>query len=178
VLGNYMKAALHYKQPGEFGIYIGNAMLIFKIYRPNPGIMGRLREGWRDYLLHSTPPIGVVSGPANLLPREWQKGWRVCWAGDTEQIDLYFALCSSFERICEFDENGRRVNKTIACLKYGLELDGVISSCLVASGTRSLTEEEKRVFEENYGRLRQFARDEIEPLWQTTIDHSVLRSVP
>jgi len=32
VLGNYMKAALHYRLPGEFGIYIGNAMLIFDLY--------------------------------------------------------------------------------------------------------------------------------------------------
>ena len=31
VLGNYMKAALHYRLPGEFGIYIGNAMLIFDL---------------------------------------------------------------------------------------------------------------------------------------------------
>jgi dihydrodipicolinate synthase/N-acetylneuraminate lyase len=100
VLGNYVKAALHYKEPGEFGIYIGNAMLIFEMYRPSRGLMGRLREGWRDYLLHSTPPIGVVSGPANVMPCEWQKAWRVCWAGDEEMTDLYRDLCARFEEIC------------------------------------------------------------------------------
>src|SRR5262249_59309114 len=46
VIGNYTKAALHYKRPGEFGVYIGNAMLIFEMYRPKPGLLGRLREGW------------------------------------------------------------------------------------------------------------------------------------
>jgi dihydrodipicolinate synthase/N-acetylneuraminate lyase len=177
VLGNYLKAALHYKRPGEFGIYIGNAMLIFDIYRPGRGLIGRLREGWRDYLLHATPPVGVVSGPANVMPREWQKAWRVCWAGDIELIDLYLDLCSRFEKICEFEENGERINKTIACLKYGLELDGVISSSLVGRGTRPLTDEQKRIFNENYITLRQITRNEIDSLWQTIIDQSILKSV-
>jgi dihydrodipicolinate synthase/N-acetylneuraminate lyase len=167
VLGNYTKAALHYKQPGEFGIYIGNAMLIFEMYRPSEGFFGRLREGWRDYLLHSTPPIGVVSGPANVMPREWQKAWRVCWAGDEEQTGLYRDLCSRFEKICGFEENGRRMKKTIACLKYALELDGVISSSEVGRGTRSLTEDQKRIFSENYRALQERVRSECEALWRT-----------
>ncbi|HKX32626.1 MAG TPA: dihydrodipicolinate synthase family protein [Blastocatellia bacterium] len=176
VIGNYTKAALHYKQPGEFGIYIGNAMLIFEIYRPTQGLIGRLSEGWRDYLLHATPPIGVVSGPANLMPREWQKAWRVCWAGDVEMIDRYLKLCSWFEKICEFEEGGRRVNKTIACLKYGLKLDGVISSHLVGPGTGSLTDDQQQTFGENYRTLRQFAQGEIDSLWRTIVDQSSLKS--
>jgi dihydrodipicolinate synthase/N-acetylneuraminate lyase len=167
VLGNYTKAALHYKQPGEFGIYIGNAMLIFEIYRPSEGFFGRLREGWHDYLLHSTPPIGVVSGPANVMPREWQKAWRVCWAGDEEQTELYRDLCSRFEKICGFEENRRRMKKTIACLKYALELDGVISSSEVGQGTRPLTEDQKKIFSENYRALQERVRSESEALWQT-----------
>jgi len=34
VLGNYTKAAASFRERGEFGIYVGNAMLIFEIFRP------------------------------------------------------------------------------------------------------------------------------------------------
>ena len=172
VIGNYMKAALHYKLPGEFGIYIGNAMLIFEMYRPSHGLLGRVREGWRDHLLHDTPPIGVVSGPANCMPREWQKAWRVCWAGDDELTDVYQDLCSRFEEICGFDEGGRRVMKTIACIKYALEIDGVISSAAVGQGTRALSYEQKKFFSDNYHALRHHARKRIDANWQTVADRA------
>jgi dihydrodipicolinate synthase/N-acetylneuraminate lyase len=170
VIGNYTKAALHYKQPGEFGIYIGNAMLIFEMYRPSHGLLGRLREGWRDHLLHDTPPTGVVSGPANCLPREWQKAWRVCWAGDDELTDVYQDLCSRFEEICRFEENGRRVTKMIACLKRALEIDGVISSSAVGRGTNALSNEQMKIFCEDYYALRDYAGKRIDPTWQTTMN--------
>ncbi|HKQ79385.1 MAG TPA: dihydrodipicolinate synthase family protein [Blastocatellia bacterium] len=170
VIGNYTKAALHYKQPGEFGIYIGNAMLIFEMYRPSHGLLGRLREGWRDHLLHDTPPIGVVSGPANCLPREWQKAWRVCWAGDEELTRVYQDLCSRFEDICRFDEDGRRVMKIIACVKYALEIDGVISSAAVGRETKALSDDQKKIFSDNYHALRHYARKKIDSTWQTGLD--------
>jgi dihydrodipicolinate synthase/N-acetylneuraminate lyase len=172
VIGNYTKAALHYKLPGEFGIYIGNAMLIFEMYRPSHGLLGRLREGWRDHLLHYTPPIGVVSGPANCMPREWQKAWRVCWAGDDELTDVYQDLCSRFEEICGFDEDGRRVMKTIACIKCALELDGVISSAAVGRGTKALSVEQKKIFSDDYYALRDYARKKIDPTWQTAANRA------
>jgi dihydrodipicolinate synthase/N-acetylneuraminate lyase len=172
VIGNYTKAALHYKLPGEFGIYIGNAMLIFEMYRPSHGLLGRLREGWRDHLLHYTPPIGVVSGPANCMPREWQKAWRVCWAGDDELTDVYQDLCSRFEEICGFDEDGRRVMKTIACIKCALELDGVISSAAVGRGTRALSDEQKKTFSHNYHALCHYARKRIDANWRTFADQA------
>jgi dihydrodipicolinate synthase/N-acetylneuraminate lyase len=174
VLGNYTKAALHYKQPGEFAIYIGNAMLIFEMYRPSHGVFGRLREGWRDFLLHDAPPIGVVSGPANCMPREWQKAWRVCWAGDEELTDVYQDLCWRFERICGFEENGRRVKKTIACVKYALELDGVISSSAVGRGTKALSEEQKKIFNDKYQALRDYAKSKVETTWQTAVDQAAM----
>jgi dihydrodipicolinate synthase/N-acetylneuraminate lyase len=168
-LGNYTKAALHYKQQGEFGIYIGNAMLIFELYRPSHGLIGRLREGWRDFLLNDTPPIGVVSGPANIMPREWQKAWRVCWAGDEEMIELYRDLCSRFEKICSFAESGGHVMKMIACLKYALEIDGLISFSEVGRGTPSLSREQKRIFSDYYLALREYWQRAIDRNWQSTV---------
>jgi dihydrodipicolinate synthase/N-acetylneuraminate lyase len=167
VIGNYTKAALHYKRPGEFGIYIGNATLIFEMYRPSHGLLGRLREGWRDHLLNDTPPIGVVSGPANCMPREWQKAWRVCWAGDDELTDFYKDLCSRFEEICGFDEDGRRVMKTIACIKCALELDGVIPSAAVGPGTKAMSDEQKKIFSDKYHALCHYAWKRIDPTWRT-----------
>ena len=161
VLGNYTKASLHFKRPGEFGIYVGNAMLIFDFYRLNKGFLGRLREGWQSYLLHNAPPIGVVSGPANALPREWQKAWRACWAGDEGTMDVYRRLCARFEASCSF--GGTR--KTIACLKLAMEVDGVIASSLVASGTKVLSQTEREQFCERYRALDRGATD---PLWQTS----------
>jgi dihydrodipicolinate synthase/N-acetylneuraminate lyase len=129
-----------------------------------------LREGWRDHLLHDTPPIGVISGPANCLPREWQKAWRVCWSGDDELTDVYQDLCSRFEKICAFEENGRRVVKMIACLKRALEIDGVISSAAVGRGTNALSNEQKKIFSEDYCALRDYAGKRIDPTWQTTMN--------
>lgn len=167
VLGNYTKAALHYKLPGEFGIYIGNAMLIFETFRPSRGLLGRFREGWRDFLLNDTAPIGVVSGPGNAMPREWQKAWRVCWAGDEELIDTYYRLCEDFERICGFEENGRRVKKTIACIKYALELDGVIGSSLVCEGTTALTAGQRDAFRSDYEALKSGIDRLTDRKWKT-----------
>lgn len=148
VLGNYTKAALHFKQPGEFGIYIGNAMLIFDWFRPQRGFIGRLQAGWNEWLMNHTLPIGVVSGPGNVLPREWQKAWRVCWAGDEELMNQYRDLCAGFEARTFFggNETSQYTGKMIACLKYALELDGVISGSLVAKGTPALSDEERRQF--------------------------------
>lgn len=166
-LGNYMKAALHYKLPGEFGVYIGNAMLVFDLYRPKDGMIGRLQEGWHEYLLNYSPPIGVISGPGNVLPREWQKAWRVCWAGDEEMIDQYQSICGRFDEIVVFDEDGRSVSKMLAGLKYALEIDGIVSCSLVAKGTPALSEEQRSIFRDRYAALRESIRTTTSPRWQT-----------
>jgi dihydrodipicolinate synthase/N-acetylneuraminate lyase len=169
VLGNYTKAALHYKQPGEFGIYIGNAMLIFDWYRPQPGFMGRLRAGLNEWLLYDALPIGVVSGPGNVLPREWKKSWNVCWAGDEELMNVYYDLCQRFEQMTEFGApGGQYVGKMLACLKYALALDGVITSSHVCKGTQALTAEEKQRFSEVWFALREEVKRATNSLWQTT----------
>jgi dihydrodipicolinate synthase/N-acetylneuraminate lyase len=169
VLGNYTKAALHFKQPGEFGIYIGNAMLIFDWFRPRRGVLGRGQAGVNEWLLNDALPVGVVSGPGNVLPREWQKAWRVCWAGDDELMDVYADLCQRFEAMTEFGvSGGQYVGKMLACLKYALALDGVITSGLVCQGTQALTQDEQRTFSEAWAALRENVRRATKPLWQTT----------
>ena len=68
VLGNYTKAASGFRDRGEFGIYVGNAMLIFEIFRPRGrGVLGSLSEHWQRYRMRGGLPIGVVSGPANAM---------------------------------------------------------------------------------------------------------------
>jgi len=46
VLGNYTQAAAGFRDRGEFGIYVGNAMLIFDLFRPRSGWLGAIGEHW------------------------------------------------------------------------------------------------------------------------------------
>jgi len=176
VLGHYMKAALHFNKRGEFGIYVGEARLIFDVFRPTRGVLGKLREYWNLYLLHHTLPIGVVAGPANVFPREWQKAWRACVAGDDVLMDRYRHLLGAFERLCLFEEKGRPVLKLIAAMKYALLLEGVITSPHVAPGTPALTEEQKAVFAERYAHLKEQIRAQTDPLWHSRVEDGVRTS--
>jgi len=165
VLGNYTKASLHFKEQHEFGIYIGNATLIFDIFRPTRGWIGKIREYWNFHLLHNAIPIGVVSGPANLFPREWQKAWQVCCAGDEEEMTIYRTIHECFLQACIFEEGEKKLMKTVACIKYGLFLDGIIRSPLVARGTPALADEQKKIFSERYRKLNEQIRATTDPLW-------------
>lgn len=165
VLGNYTKGAGHFKDKGEFGIYVGNAMLMFQVFDLEHGLLGRAREYWNRYLLHNELPIGVVSGPANALPREWQRAWRACYAGDGRLMSIYKSAFEQFGAACQFSQGDGRVEKMIACLKHALKLDGVITSDLVAEGTRSLDEDERREFAERYTRIKQHLASATDSVW-------------
>lgn len=167
VLGHYTKAALHFNERGAFGIYVGEAMLIFDLFRPTRGLLGKLREYWNLYLLHHALPIGVVAGPANVFPREWQKAWRVCAAGDEPLMSRYRSLLGAFERLCTFWESGRPVFKLIAGMKHVLYREGIIASDHVAPGTPALTEEQKAILVEGYARLKEQIRAQTDPLWHS-----------
>jgi dihydrodipicolinate synthase/N-acetylneuraminate lyase len=161
VLDNYTRAALHFKQPGEFGIYVGNANLIFDWFLP--------QRGW---LPPRHLPIGVVSGPANVFPREWQKAWRVCWCGDEELMLEYRRLAADFERLTVFGQAGQPnqyTGKMIACLKAALEMEGLIASDRVAPGTPPLSEAERAQFRRGYAELKDMMRRRIDPRWQTAL---------
>lgn len=165
VLGNYTKGAGHFKDKGEFGIYVGNAMLMFQVFELEDGLLGRVREYWKRYLLHNEMPIGVVSGPANALPREWQRAWRACYAGDERLMSIYKPAFEQFSAACRFSQGGNQVKKSIACLKHALKLDGVITSDLVAEGTRALDANERREFAQRYERIKQNLAAQTDPVW-------------
>ena len=167
VLGNYTKGAGHFKDKGEFGIYVGNAMLMFQVFKMEEGIAGRVREYWNRYLLHNELPVGVVSGPANCLPREWQRAWRACFAADERLMAVYQTAFLEFERACRFSEDGRTVIKMIACLKHALKMDGVIDSDLVATGTPALTNEQRQAFASHYTKIKESLQRETLETWLT-----------
>lgn len=161
VLGNYTRGALHFKDKGEFGIYIGNAMLMFQVFRLEEGLIGKAREYWNRYLLHNELPIGVVSGPANVLPREWQRAWRACYTGDERLMQHYRVAFENLQSACRFG----KTEKMLACLKYALKLEGVIESDMVATRTPALTGEERKVFAERYREVKRLLAETGNELW-------------
>ena len=169
VLGNYTKGAGHFKDKGEFGIYVGNAMLMFQLFRLESGFAGLLREYWNRYLLHNELPIGVVSGPANIWPREWQRAWRACYSGDEKLAPVYQAAFEDFEDACRFRENGKPVEKMIACIKHAMKLEGVISSDRVAAGTPALDEGQRADFAKRYRAARGQLAGATDPLWSSRV---------
>jgi dihydrodipicolinate synthase/N-acetylneuraminate lyase len=165
VLGNYTKGAGHFKDKGEFGIYVGNAMLMFQVFELEDGFVGRVREYWNRYLLHNELPIGVVSGPANAMPREWQRAWRACYAGDEHLMKTYKSVFEQFSAACRFSQAGTQVKKSIACLKHALKLEGVISSDIVGEGTRALHPAERREFARRYEEIKQYLATTTDAVW-------------
>ena len=165
VLGNYTKGALHFRDKGDFGIYVGNAMLIFDLFRMEDGLLGRIKEYWNRYLLHNELPVGVVAGPANVFPREWQRAWRACFAGDDGLMQVYRSTFEQFNQASCFTGRGTSVSKLIACLKLALKIEGVIESALVATGTPSLSETEAARFRDHYLKLKDDLRSATDSTW-------------
>ena len=165
VLGNYTKGAMHFKDKGEFGIYIGNAMLMFDVFRLDDGPLGRIREYWNRYLLHNELPIGVVAGPANVLPREWQRAWRACYAADESLMRTYKAVFAQFDESCRFNCPGGSIDKPIACIKRALRIERIIESDRVAAGTPALSAEEAHAFERRYMDLKGKLAAGTDPVW-------------
>jgi dihydrodipicolinate synthase/N-acetylneuraminate lyase len=161
VLGNYTKAAAGFRDRGDFGIYVGNALLIFDLFRPRSGWLGTISEHWQRYRMRGGIPIGVVSGPANPLPREWARAWQVSRAGDAERMDEVRSVLDAFRGATQ--QAGSK--RSIACLKRALRLMGVIESDAVAPGTPALGREEAERFDAAFARVRQLARERIGAPW-------------
>jgi len=154
VLGNYMRGASHYNDQGEFAIYIGNALLIFDVFHLERSMWGQVKEYWNRFLTHDSFPIGVVAGPGNVLPREWKRAWHACYTGDEHLMAIYRNIFKRFERLQVVREEGKTVDKALACFKHAMVIDGVITSDTVANGTPSLSEDEKRKLSDAYQGLK------------------------
>ena len=163
VLGNYTKAADNFRERGDFGIYVGNAMLIFDIFRPRTGWRGSVSERWQKWRMRGALPVGVVSGPANAMPREWARAWQVCRAGDTERMDQVREVLEAF-RSGTRQAGGKR---TIACLKRALRRRGVLSSDAVAEGTPALARPDAERFDEIFDQVRALAVEKLVSTWVT-----------
>jgi dihydrodipicolinate synthase/N-acetylneuraminate lyase len=161
VLGNYTRAAAGFSERGEFGIYVGNAMLIFDLFRPRRGWLGALAEHWNRYRLQGGLPIGVVAGPANALPREWARAWQVARSGDAERMERAREVALAFGESCRTPAGKR----SIACIKRALRHLGVISCDAVAPGTPPLAPEHAAAFDDAFDRVRAQARAGLGALW-------------
>jgi dihydrodipicolinate synthase/N-acetylneuraminate lyase len=161
VLGNYTQAAAGFKERGEFGIYVGNALLIFDLFRPRRGWLGTIYEHWQRWRMRGGVPIGVVAGPANPMPREWARAWQVCRAGDVERMDDALSVLEAFREA----SRAAGSKKSIACLKRALWKQGVIQSAAVAPGTSPLSPEEALRFDAAFERVQALAREKIGAPW-------------
>jgi dihydrodipicolinate synthase/N-acetylneuraminate lyase len=161
VMGHYTKAAASFRDRGEFGIYVGNAALIFDLFRPRSGIFGTISDHWNRFRLQGSLPIGVVAGPGNVLPREWAHAWQVCRAGDYERMLEVKQVTDCYAAVTRLA--ARRAS--LHCLKRGLLLDGVISSDAVAGATPSLTIEDRDQFDEAFAEVRLLASERLGKTW-------------
>lgn len=177
VLGNYTRAASHFKLAHEFAIYAGNAHLIFELFAPPAGIAATMRHYWNHYLTRHSLPYGVVAGPANAMPREWQRAWQACRAHDAPLMDRYRRALDEFRQACSFARGGGDYVPMIACLKAALAEIGVITSDAVAPGTPALSAEERREFARRFGELRAKWARVLETGWISEYDAAAARDL-
>lgn len=170
VIGNYTRAASHFKSSHEFSLFIGNAHLIFDLFAPPEGVGDRVRHYWNRYLTQRARPYGVVAGPANVQPREWQRAWQVCRSADRELMNIYDTALREFREACSFKRGRKTVTPTIACLKAALKEMGVIESEALAPETPALTIDERREFANRFAQLRERAAATLERGWTTEYD--------
>lgn len=160
-LGHYTKAARHFRDLGPFAIYVGNALYVLEMMRPRSGPMGLAAERWNRFLLHDMLPAGVVSGPANLWPREWQRAWQVACAGDVERMDELRQLFEAFRACYRLAEG----SFSLAALKRGLANLGVISSDAVARGTPAFGAAGAERFDRGFETLRAEVQARLPSRW-------------
>lgn len=165
VLGNYTRAASHFNRTGDFAIYAGDPYLIFDLFAPPSGARGWTRHYWNRYWTRDSLPYGIVAGPSNAMPREWQRALRVCRNGDAPLMHRYAQVLEEFRAACEFNRGGRSFRPTLACLKAALADMGVCRSEALAPGTPALSDGERREFARRFRAVRRRAAALLEPGW-------------
>lgn len=179
VLGNYTRAASHFKLSHEFAVYAGIPYLIFDLFAPADGLSGTIRHRWNRYLTQRAMPYGVVSGASNVMPREWQRAWRVCRAGNPALMRRYAEATNQLRTACEFTRSGKPYSPVIACYKAALREFGVIESDAVAAGSPTLEAGERRELAARIRAMRRFAADTLEAGWiSETNPRPHLKEVP
>jgi dihydrodipicolinate synthase/N-acetylneuraminate lyase len=169
VLGNYTRAASHFNRGGDFAIYAGDPYVIFDLFSPPERLAGWARHYWNRYWTRNSLPYGIVAGPSNAMPREWQRAWRVCRNGDRVLMHCYGAILEEFRATGDFDRAGHS-RPTIACLKAALVEMGVCTSDAVAPGTPVLEAAERREFARRFKELRRRAAARLEPGWLSELE--------
>ncbi len=170
VLGNYTRAASHFNRGGDFAIYAGDPYLIFDLYAPPKGAGGWTRHYWNRYWTRDSLPYGIVAGPSNAMPREWQRALRVCRNGDGALMRRYAQVLEEFRAACEFNRGGRVFRPTLACLKAALAEMGVCRSEALAPGTPGFGDGERREFARRFRDLRRRAAATLEPGWLSELE--------
>ena len=161
VLGNYAKAASHFNATGSFGIYTGNARLVFEIFDTERGPFRRYLD---RLLMHYSLPVGVVAGQANAFPREWQDAWRTAVAGDEGGTSRYREAFSRLSAACRPPASGAR---SIACLKRILASAGILASDRLAPGTPALSPAEAAAFDAAFAGVRRLLTEAAPARWTT-----------
>ncbi len=170
VLGNYTKAAAHFKSHGQFAIYPGNPYLIFDLFAAPAGLLGWARRCWNRYLMREAEPYGVVAGAGNVWPREWNRAWEVCRQGDLALMRSYAEVLGKYRQVCTMRRGNQSVLPAIACLKAALVELGVCGSDAVAPGTPALSAEERGEFARRFKELRSAAGATLESAWLSRVE--------
>ncbi|HUO04806.1 MAG TPA: dihydrodipicolinate synthase family protein [Candidatus Binataceae bacterium] len=177
VIGNYTRAASHFKSSHEFAIFTGNPYLIFDLFAPPSGVGDRMRHYWNRYLTQRARPYGVVAGAANAMPREWQRAWQVCRQADGELMSAYRQAAENFRHACTFQRGGKPYHPSISCLKAAMAEMGVIESEALCDGTPGLAETERREFARRWHRVRESNAELLEDGWVSEYDSRTVRAV-
>jgi dihydrodipicolinate synthase/N-acetylneuraminate lyase len=161
LLDSFIAAAPSFSVKRPFPIYAGNAYLIFDLFTPFSGLLGRIHDPNHQH--REVPLRGIVCGPANMSPREWKRAWQVAAAGERALMDRYREVLQRYADICFFARGSSEVSLSIACLKAALAELGVITSDAVALGTPAFDPDERREFSRRFHALRERAAELVEP---------------
>jgi dihydrodipicolinate synthase/N-acetylneuraminate lyase len=154
VMQDYIRAFYSYEKAEEFPLYFGNAGLIFEMddLKREAGVS-----------LQKAAVAGVVSGTANLFPREWRQAWHSVIYDEKEKSAAYRDAFEAFEKLTVFSNGQGSVSKLIAGIKQAMYSEGIISSPSVARGTPALTTDEAKQLTEGLAQVLSVLRTKVNP---------------